>query len=78
MGANFYVGCHKCKELAFMLRGEEQFIMQPFFHKHYGCGKQNVQIIWDYFEEPYWLDTYEDITDRIQVKGKDWYEHGGN
>ena len=76
MGANFYVACHQCREKAFALRGFESTgeVLTKFFHRHYDCGQldhKNVQVIWDYFENPDWIQSesdYKDITSEISTE----------
>lgn len=70
MGANFNVCCHLCRERAFALRSYDDTgeTLTRFYRKHIRCGKVNVknlQISWDWIEEPDWTDEnygYKDVT----------------
>lgn len=50
MGYNLYTACHKCKKKVFHLRREENIKILPFYKKHSGCAREdvnNVQTIMD-------------------------------
>lgn len=84
MGANFYIGCHKCKEKAFCLRDHRATgeTLTRFARKHLSCGKENpknVEVVWDYIDQPDWTeeDGYKCVTSevceeyaRIDAKGR--------
>ena len=54
MGINFVIGCHRCREYVWMLRGDESQTLHAFWRKH-----------WDHRQEIALSCDQSDLGDRM-------------
>ncbi len=63
MGHNLYTACHKCREVIFNFRGEEEKTILPFYIKHIKCAEENIDNIQTVIDnngnDPSWIYDYE-------------------